>query len=1167
MRIKRLDLKAFGPFTDRTIEFDSREPGLHVIFGPNEAGKSSSLRALKALLYGFPERTSDNFQHANDQLQVGGCLEGTDGQELSFYRRKRRKADLLDLDGNPMDPRTLASFLHGIEPALFESLYGIDHKILVAGGEDILAQKGEIGQALFAAGTGVSSLKKIRDSLEAEANDLFRDRGSKQQINKAIKEYKDLKKIVREESLLPGKWKEHQKRLLDAETEHGRLEAESRQKSAEVQRLDRLNKAIPELAELENLQNQLLELGDVVVLAPEFSALLREVEQEIRETGLQLNSSRTRLQKLQEKQDGICLNRTLLDHGETIEDLHQRLGEYRKGQQDRGGLDGMRITHRKDAAALIEEIRPDLTLKDVDSLRPVLGKRRTIQDLSSRYEALNQQAARAKKQKAEAETELEKIAGILSSQPVPRDGNGLEKEMKLVRKAGDIDLQIEEISREIAAGEKSCHAELKRLGLWPGDPEQLLELTLPLLETVRRFEADYAEFDSERRQLKKDRQKAEKELKTVKDENREVAYGGEVPTEQDLEVSRKKRQDGWKLLRRQWIDGDDVSAEAMEYEPGQAVHDAYEKQVEKADLIADRLRREAERVSRAASLRARIESLEETIQEITRQEEKIITCQKNLAVRWQAEWESGQIKPLSPKEMLAWLTDMDKLRFKVTELFNKKSLVSDKKMVRQQYRQALVEELKGLRESEEFSGQGLDQVLVFAESILENIFRHKAEREKLSDKQTIAQTALGKAKREKGEAETAKLEWQKNWDKALAGLGLKDQILPGEVHDLLETIGKCFDKLAKAKEFQSRIDGIGRDMDRFCADVQTLLAQAAPHLKDLSPEQAALQLHAMLGKARQDNELLKKNKVEMEGLAAEIENTEKILHSLDERMAELLVTARCGKSEDIAEAIRKSTEYQRLHEKISDVESSLAKVSEGIPLEQIRQQAGGVNVDELPGQIASLKRQIDEDLYPRITDVLKRIGEENKELQFMDGSGQAAAAAEQMEQVAARIQRLVDQYRRIKLAAKVLQDAIERYREAHQDPVLQKASGIFSQLTLGSFSGLHADVNDSGNPILVGVRPGGSRVNVDGMSDGTCDQLYLALRIATLESRLETSEPMPFIVDDILINFDDDRSRTTMKVMAELARKNQVILFTHHRQIVEAANSVAGLGVVQVHEL
>lgn len=103
MKINRLELKAFGLFTNQVLEFQSQNPGLHIIFGPNEAGKSSSLRALKAWLYGFPERTTDNFRHSNDQLLIGGCLQGRDGEELSFFRRKKRKADLLDAAGNPLD--------------------------------------------------------------------------------------------------------------------------------------------------------------------------------------------------------------------------------------------------------------------------------------------------------------------------------------------------------------------------------------------------------------------------------------------------------------------------------------------------------------------------------------------------------------------------------------------------------------------------------------------------------------------------------------------------------------------------------------------------------------------------------------------------------------------------------------------------------------------------------------------------------------------------------------------------------------------------------------------------------------------------------------------------------------------------------------------------------
>ncbi|MBW2569065.1 MAG: hypothetical protein JRE47_06755 [Deltaproteobacteria bacterium] len=56
-------------------------------------------------------------------------------------------------------------------------------------------------------------------------------------------------------------------------------------------------------------------------------------------------------------------------------------------------------------------------------------------------------------------------------------------------------------------------------------------------------------------------------------------------------------------------------------------------------------------------------------------------------------------------------------------------------------------------------------------------------------------------------------------------------------------------------------------------------------------------------------------------------------------------------------------------------------------------------------------------------------------------------------------------------------------------------------------------------------------------------------------------------MDDILINFDDDRSKATLTVLADLSKKNQVILFTHHRQIVEEANSIKGKRAIQIHEL
>jgi uncharacterized protein YhaN len=64
MEIRALNLAAFGPFTERTLVFEQEGGGLHIVYGPNEAGKSSALRGLKALLYSIDERTADDFIHA-----------------------------------------------------------------------------------------------------------------------------------------------------------------------------------------------------------------------------------------------------------------------------------------------------------------------------------------------------------------------------------------------------------------------------------------------------------------------------------------------------------------------------------------------------------------------------------------------------------------------------------------------------------------------------------------------------------------------------------------------------------------------------------------------------------------------------------------------------------------------------------------------------------------------------------------------------------------------------------------------------------------------------------------------------------------------------------------------------------------------------------------------
>jgi uncharacterized protein YhaN len=101
----------------------------------------------------------------------------------------------------------------------------------------------------------------------------------------------------------------------------------------------------------------------------------------------------------------------------------------------------------------------------------------------------------------------------------------------------------------------------------------------------------------------------------------------------------------------------------------------------------------------------------------------------------------------------------------------------------------------------------------------------------------------------------------------------------------------------------------------------------------------------------------------------------------------------------------------------------------------------------------------------------------------------------------------------------------------------------------------------------MGVRSNGFLVRVEGMSSGTRDQLYLALRLASLQLRLQSTEAMPFIVDDILINFDEERARATLDVFAGMAGSNQIIMFTHQAQIADMARKMGMEDRVFVHGL
>src|SRR4029077_19746513 len=128
MKLLRLDLIAFGPFSGVSLDLAAGNEGLHLIYGPNEAGKSSALRALGQMFFGIPGQTSDDFVHAYKDLRIGAWIRDGYGSELEFIPRKANSKSLRGPnDADLIEEAVLRRFLSGIDPDTFRTMFGINN--------------------------------------------------------------------------------------------------------------------------------------------------------------------------------------------------------------------------------------------------------------------------------------------------------------------------------------------------------------------------------------------------------------------------------------------------------------------------------------------------------------------------------------------------------------------------------------------------------------------------------------------------------------------------------------------------------------------------------------------------------------------------------------------------------------------------------------------------------------------------------------------------------------------------------------------------------------------------------------------------------------------------------------------------------------------------------
>jgi uncharacterized protein YhaN len=325
----------------------------------------------------------------------------------------------------------------------------------------------------------------------------------------------------------------------------------------------------------------------------------------------------------------------------------------------------------------------------------------------------------------------------------------------------------------------------------------------------------------------------------------------------------------------------------------------------------------------------------------------------------------------------------------------------------------------------------------------------------------------------------------------------------------------------------------------------------APDLVGSASADAVVDLHARLLRdlnTARIHEEKEKDAAEARGRLSALQSE---AAGVEARIQALRAEAGCETAAGMAERIERAARRRTVEKERQDAERALAEVAGACTLEELEVQAAELPQDRIPGMIEELEREIGAASARRDLALTEKDAFSRKIAELASRADAVAAAAD-VEAAEAELRDLSEQFMRLTMAAQILRQSVEEHGRREQGPMLGRSSAIFAQLTRNSFDGLQLDV-DAENSVLVGVRPGGKTVPLEGMSDGTRDQLYLALRVASLELYFERQPPVPIILDDLLVHFDERRARGALEVLADLARKTQVLLFTHHLHVVELA--------------
>ncbi|MCJ2065198.1 AAA family ATPase [Methylobacterium sp. J-088] len=1150
MRLIHLALERYGAFTDRTIAFrpDAR---LHVVLGANEAGKSTALAAVTDLLFGFGKSTPYAFQHDMPLLRLGAEIAAADGRRLSFRRRKGNTRTLIDAAEAPIPDDALAPFLGGISRTVFCRAFGLDAANLRAGGREMVDVEGEVGASLFAAGSGLRGLTELHAALEGEADAIFTPHKAKHRtFYQALERHDNARRTIRDTSLRATDWRALNDEIAAAA---GQLEAlRDAQKDLAVARarLERFKRVRPILSEIDALAQRIDAQDGLVDADPAWIERLGTALAGCRAAEAEAERAGSAVARARDDAEAVSVEPGLTLRADEILASFSGTKEFEKGGTDLPRIEGE--IHKVDLD--LERLRARIGLADLAALeagQPTDAARARIDRLIRDHRTLAAAEDQLARDHAAALAERDRLAGEIEAAGATRDPTPLREALKPLARLHERIAAFDSLSANIRHETALLRNQAARMSPAISDIAALVRTPLPHPEAVAGYRVLLDGKARERERAADHRDAAQRQVKATRDRLRERAAGQPIATRERVAALREARDAAFAPLRGALESGRML---------GSAEIAAYERARLDADRLADARADDAARVAAHAADLDRLAAEEETLagglHDLAGIEAQIAEGE----AAWRAAWAGTGITPASPAEMAAWLAEVEDLVEAEQRLSGDRLRLDETRAAIESARAPLaaLSARAGLDASPGIEvGPALER-LEARLATLTSRWEASLQTGGLLRASRAAAERLDAARAETGNRRAA---WQSEWSAALRLIGLDASARPEEAESALEAWRAVPERLSERAALTRRAAGIRRDMEAFRSAAAALVETLAPDLAEAGPTAAIRALHGRLVAAQA-----------REARRVELDRRLDEAASAGRAAADALATARAALTRHVAARMSDRGEApmpelealfgrlsarEALRAELERLRVSLAGASDGLAEAELRAGLEALPPEAIEAELARLALEAEE-LEERGRVIFSdRDRAERRRAELEGGTGAELALAER-KAAEADLQAAARSWAVLRLAGLMLGQAVARHRSGQQDPLVARAGALFRSLTGGGFSGLAQTFDEADTPKLAGQRSGGGMVAIEGMSEGTRDQLYLALRLAYLEDYAARAEPAPFIGDDLFSTFDEARTGYGLDALAEIGAAVQPILFTHHRHVAEIARARLG---------